>query len=54
MNFHRRNCFLPNEKKLSLYKVYNKATCMAECKSNFIEAKCGCVPDFVVGKFDLK
>lgn len=40
----RRSCFMPNEKRLRLFKMYSKANCEQECLSDEILKACGCVP----------
>ncbi|KAK4873971.1 hypothetical protein RN001_013331 [Aquatica leii] len=39
-----RQCYLPDEMYLSLYKFYNQENCFTECLYNVTLQKCGCVP----------
>ncbi|KAK4873968.1 hypothetical protein RN001_013328 [Aquatica leii] len=39
-----RQCYLPDEMYLSLYKIYSQQNCFSECLYNVTLRKCGCVP----------
>ncbi|KAF5291553.1 hypothetical protein FQR65_LT01866 [Abscondita terminalis] len=41
---YERKCYFPNEKYLSLYKIYTQENCLVECLSNFTGNYCQCVP----------
>lgn len=49
----RRNCYLNNEKMLKLHKFYSEQNCKKECQSDFIVNRCGCVPYYVISKFNF-
>lgn len=38
-----RQCFFSHERKLKFFKIYTKANCDIECKSDYINSKCNCV-----------
>ncbi|KAK5641673.1 hypothetical protein RI129_010220 [Pyrocoelia pectoralis] len=38
-----RNCYLGNEKFLSLYKYYTQGNCLSECLANYTLQQCGCL-----------
>lgn len=45
----KRNCYLPSERNLTLFRMYTKSNCEHECLSFAIEEKCGCLPYYIVG-----
>ena len=50
----RRGCILSHEKRLKFFKKYTKRNCELECLSFEILKSCGCVPFYVIRKFELK
>lgn len=46
--FISRNCYLPEEKKLKFFKVYNKINCEHECQAELTLKSCGCVQFFMI------
>ena len=44
----RRNCYLPNERKLEFFKVYTKANCEHECLAQITINRCKCAQFFMV------
>lgn len=45
-----RSCYLPGEKNLTFFKIYNKANCMHECLSFKVLGDCRCVPFYMISK----
>lgn len=43
-----RNCWLPDEKKLDFFKVYNRPNCEHECMAAATLKQCGCVQFYMV------
>ncbi|XP_056634912.1 pickpocket protein 28-like [Diorhabda sublineata] len=39
----KRNCYLPDEKKLRYFKNYTQMDCQIECKTNYTLEKCQCI-----------
>lgn len=48
-NYHprRRNCYMPDERPLTFFKVYTQQNCKLECLTNFTMNKCGCTTIFM-------
>ena len=54
MDFHRRNCLLPDEDltladpriKMEAFQNYSRIACNLECKARSIMADCNCLPYF--------
>jgi len=44
----QRNCFLKNERKLKLFKIYTQKNCEIECYADMLLKTCGCVPFFII------
>ncbi len=42
-----RQCFLPDEHKLTFFTYYTEENCFTECSSNHTFHQCGCVPHFL-------
>lgn len=45
-----RNCYLPGEKTLKLFKIYSRDNCKQECLSFQILKDCGCIPFYMISK----
>jgi acid-sensing ion channel, other len=43
-----RRCYFDGEKKLKYFRIYTQRNCEAECASEIIYSKCGCVPFYYV------
>jgi hypothetical protein len=43
-----RNCWLPGERKLEFFKVYNRPNCEHECLANAMLEVCSCVEFYMV------
>lgn len=39
-----RFCYFPDEKHLSVSKVYTQKSCLIECRLNYLHKKCHCRP----------
>jgi Amiloride-sensitive sodium channel len=50
MSVKRRRCYVENERKLELFKVYSKQNCEHECQSLALADRCGCVPFYLLSE----
>jgi Amiloride-sensitive sodium channel len=50
MSVKRRRCYVENERKLELFKVYSKQNCEQECQSLAFTDRCGCVPFYLLSE----
>ncbi|CRL07764.1 CLUMA_CG020718, isoform A [Clunio marinus] len=44
----KRNCYLKDEKKLVMFKVYTKHNCQHECLWFYIRDQCNCIPFYML------
>ncbi|XP_059060865.1 pickpocket protein 28-like [Achroia grisella] len=51
---HKRNCFFPEERYLSFFRIYTQRNCELECSSNHTAYRCGCVPLYMPHGPDTK
>ena len=43
VNYHKRQCYLADEKPLAYFRHYSFLNCFMECTSNYTYEHCGCV-----------
>ncbi|XP_072396599.1 pickpocket protein 28-like [Diabrotica undecimpunctata] len=46
-NPRRRNCYMPNERPLTYFKIYTQQNCKLECLTNYTLNKCGCTTAYM-------